>query len=205
MSVAGMFLPAGTNVVPEPCIVGDHNDIQEKVGGIFDAVTNAYGDDNQAVFVGYVNDTGLVDGMPLNYLATALFNRELHGDCVVVWGLDSDGVYDGENHDLPQQACEFISGQLLLWTAEQYNEAVLVSVLLREAVERGFATKEEVISLNDELYNYVSTGNIEALPDGEARLFELLDKVMESLTLQEQVQLLYGVMVEPYRGERKED
>lgn len=71
-----------------------HKVIHEIVGGWFDAVSH------EAV-VGYVNDEGLLIGLPVNVIASALFSRPLVGDCVIVGALNERGEYDGENHDVP--------------------------------------------------------------------------------------------------------
>jgi hypothetical protein len=56
---------------------------------------------NEAI-VGYVNDEGLLIGLPVNVIATALFGRPLVGNCVVMGALNERGEYDGENHSVPQ-------------------------------------------------------------------------------------------------------
>lgn len=68
--------------------------LNELVGGYIDAVR---GDD----FVGYVNDEGLLIGLPYNLFASILFGRDLVGNVVIVGALNENGVYDGENHDVP--------------------------------------------------------------------------------------------------------
>ena len=72
-----------------------HTLIHEIVGGWFDAVAGEE-------IVGYVHDEGLLIGLPLNAVASLLFQRPLVGDCVVVGSLNEKGVYDGENHDVPE-------------------------------------------------------------------------------------------------------
>lgn len=67
--------------------------IRDIVGGWFDCVR---GDD----FHGYVNDTGLIDGLPINPIATALFGRILAGNAIVFGSLDARGEYDGYEHHL---------------------------------------------------------------------------------------------------------
>lgn len=75
----------------------DHIDINSMVGGWFDCVRSRDG-----AIVGYVNDTGLTDGMAPNLVASLLFARPLYGPCVVVGGLNEAGEYDGDNHDVPE-------------------------------------------------------------------------------------------------------
>lgn len=69
--------------------------LQEVVGGYIDAVR---GED----FVGYVNDEGLLIGLDYNPLASALLERSLVGNVVLVGAFNSKGVYDGADHDVPE-------------------------------------------------------------------------------------------------------
>jgi hypothetical protein len=71
-----------------------HRVIHEIVDGWFDCVA-------KESIVGYVNDEGLLIGLPVNVIASALFGRPLVGTCVVLGALNSRGEYDGENHDVP--------------------------------------------------------------------------------------------------------
>lgn len=111
MGTYGILLPCdGTE--PLPVSVGDHLHIADMVGGHFDVVTfdynaNALGaldaprDAQEFVAVGYLNDTGLVDGLPMNAMGSIMFGRDLYGPIVVVSGTSPNGEYDGDNHDIP--------------------------------------------------------------------------------------------------------
>lgn len=191
MSVAGMFLPCGVGAQPVPVLVGDVADIQSKVGGVFDCVTAVLSkDDNSAIVVGYINDMGALDGSELNYLATALFQRELAGDVVVVWGCDENGQYDGENHDLPEQVSHWMCTHLLDWTAERYNEAIMLHAMLSEAVSRGLATDAEVTDLKNALYAATHIADEEALKEAEEVLMTLLNRLSDSMSVTEMLELL---------------
>ena len=72
-------------------------DIRSMVGGWFDCVRT-----DDGALVGYVNDSGLTDGMAPNVMASIVFGRPLYGPCVVVGGLNEAGEYDGDNHDVPE-------------------------------------------------------------------------------------------------------
>jgi hypothetical protein len=201
MSVLGVLLPCGTGVEPTPIFVGDYTDIQDKVGGLFDAVTAILGDDNDAVVVGYINDDSAFNGSDMNFLATSLFRRELYGDCVVVWGLDENGVYDGDNHDLPDSVVHWMCTKLLERTAEAYNESIMLNEMLVEAVRRGLTTKEEVNTVKEQLYNGVSYGDIECVKDGEEKMMNILNRLSSSMSVNDMLDLLYGKLV----GEDSED
>lgn len=70
-------------------------ELQTMVGGLIDCVRN---DD----LVGYVNDEGLLMGLPLNGWASLMLGQPLVGDVVIVGGYNKAGYYDGENHDIPE-------------------------------------------------------------------------------------------------------
>jgi hypothetical protein len=82
------------------------------VGGYIDAVRFDYDQEacemlsapegaKEFTAVGYINDTGLLDGLPINTMASIVFGRELRGPVVVVSGTSTSGEYDGDNHDVP--------------------------------------------------------------------------------------------------------
>lgn len=197
MLTAGMFIPSGVRVNPEPCFIDGVDDIQTHVGGMFDVVTTTMGmDNNECVLVGYVNDTGLVDKLPLNYLATALFSREIHGEVVVVWGLDAEGNYDGDNHDLPENIQEFMMTELVRFTAENYNEAVFIKQVCAIAVLKGHKTREEIVAMSDRLYNASILGDVDALADGEAELRDLLDWAGENVSEKDFAEFLLRQIIE---------
>ena len=79
-----------------------HTEIHEIVGGWFDCVRTD-------TLIGYVHDTGLIDGLPVNPIATALFGRILCGTCVVFGAMNKKGEYDGDDHDVPVNDLEMIS------------------------------------------------------------------------------------------------
>lgn len=81
----------------------DHIEINSLVGGWFDCVRTQDG-----VLVGYVNDTGLIDGLPANIHASMIFGRPLYGPCVLVGGMSPDGEYDGDNHPVPDHIARAI-------------------------------------------------------------------------------------------------
>ena len=73
-----------------------HEVIQRVVDGWFDVVR---GDE----VIVYVNDEGLlIDGMEPNVLASWMTERVIFGNVLVVGCLNEKGVYDGDDHDVPQ-------------------------------------------------------------------------------------------------------
>lgn len=155
---AGIFLPAGSNVEPQQIFVEDYKSIQSMIGGNFDVVRTDMGQPDVAL-VGYVHDEGLLLDLEYNFLATALFKQELHGDCVVVWGLSPNGVYDGDNYDVPSHIAEFLQTELLAKTSGAYNMATSVSFALSYAVSAGLIDEEEVDRIVVGLYDSAGTKN----------------------------------------------
>lgn len=111
-----MGVLVGTDIekAPEAAVLGSLEDIQSKVGGIIDAVRMEFGDDDaKFTLVGYVHDEGLLLDLPLNYMASMLFERELRGPVVLVSGTNPESKeYDGENYDIPSEFFDFLSGYM---------------------------------------------------------------------------------------------
>lgn len=145
--VSGVYLPAGVGVEPEPVFIDSENyeSIQQHVGGVFDVIRMDVPAQNgeTGVLLGYIHDESLILGMEYNYLATALFRRELHGGCVVLWGNNPNGAYDGDVYDLPAEVTEQITHKLVEYTAGVYNEAAVMELAFQYAVSQGVVTEEE--------------------------------------------------------------
>lgn len=135
-----LYLPAGPFVEPQETLVGGVESIQDLTEGIFDAVRRPV---KNGVLVGYVNDNAIFDEMPFNYLATAMFGQSLYGPCVLVWGTNPDGEYDGEDYDLPTWFVEFATTTFLQGVADAYNDATAMTVIFGVAIEQGLLTREE--------------------------------------------------------------
>jgi Domain of unknown function (DUF3846) len=132
-----------------------HLAINEVVGGWFDSVS-----ENGLGIVGYINDEGLLIGLPMNAVASALFGRPLAGDCVVIGALNEQGEYDGENHDVP----DFVWSEQFAKVAQAVLADTEYSQVLNEwaSDDDNFAPK--VIGMDDEqMDNYFATGE---LPNG---------------------------------------
>lgn len=86
---------------------------------IKETVSSEYGDWFDCVrgsdYVGYVNDTGLIDGLPLNYIASILFGRVICGDAILFGSFSPDGEYDGDEHDVPEWVVVAVNQHYLLW------------------------------------------------------------------------------------------
>lgn len=139
-----------------------HQAINELVGGWFDCVRNYDNDEPTSQIVGYIHDEGLLIGLPINYVASALFARPLVGDCVIVGALSEQGDYDGENHDLPEA---FLTSDFATLAQEVHNDPQV-----REVVEREVANIDlnpKVVPMNDEQFEAWLLGKL-----SEADIYE---------------------------------
>lgn len=153
--VMGWFLPKGINVQPEPVLVpSDAQAIADLIGcSLIDAVRHTVGHDDghQTTIVGYVDDEGLLGEIGLgdvNHLATKLFHRDEHlvGNVVVVGGLNAAGLYDGDNHDIP----DWLFGcadDLTEMAAMDYNQSVAVVAAVLSSLQDGVISSDELSEL----------------------------------------------------------
>lgn len=92
---------------------GSYDFIKDAINGFFDCVRS---DDGR--FHAYVDDEGLLKGLPINAIATALFGRILTGPCVVFGTLNQDGENDGCEHSVTGEAIrsvEYLAGAYKMW------------------------------------------------------------------------------------------
>jgi hypothetical protein len=115
-----------------------HTLIHEIVGGWFDCVRGEE-------IVGYVHDEGLLIGLPVNAVASMLFQRPLVGDCVVIGSLNEKGEYDGENHDVPMA---YTSGRFFDFAKEIAEMEVIKEMLAKTISEMDFSPT--ITSLNED-------------------------------------------------------
>lgn len=179
MLKAGLYLPCGVGASPEPCFIDTYEDIQSHVGGVFDVVVSDCGGQPDVQFVGYVHDEGLVLGLEMNYLATALFTREIRGGVVVMWGLNENGYADGESYDIPDDMAKFLCADLVEFAAETYNDAVFMDLFLGLAVQENLATADEITELKLNLYKSASLGDYDALVGFENSLLAVLNRLRD--------------------------
>lgn len=187
----------GENVVSEPCFVDDMDDIQRQVGGVFDVVTTTMGvDDGKCVVVGYINDEGLVNGLPLNFLATALFQREIHGDVVVVWGLNGSGKYDGSKYDLPTGMMDFLLHDLVTATAEIYNDAQFTKLMVELAVHKGHISPETYIQYQRDMVSALRGEDRERIMELDAQLTAIVEWCNANVSEAEVAKFILGRIAE---------
>lgn len=82
--------------------------IRQTVGGLFDCV-------RAGKFHGYVNDTGLIDGLPLNPIASIVFGQVICGDAILFGSFSASGEYDGYEHSIDPAVVEAVKRQWFLY------------------------------------------------------------------------------------------
>lgn len=79
---------------------------KETFGIIKDTISSPHGTWFDCVcgenFRAYVNDTGLIDGLPLNPIASIVFGQVICGDVIFFGSYTPAGQWDGEEHDVPE-------------------------------------------------------------------------------------------------------
>ena len=178
-TISALFLPAKIGEVcdPEPILIGDYTTINEQIGGYFDTVRcdAVDSDGDPVVLVGYVHDEGRIQNMDINWLASMLFNQQLHGPCVLTWALDETGIMDGDGHDMPEQVANFICDDLLQQARHTLHLTKTIQMLVPLALKRGIITKAE----KDELVHWVEEeGDIEENTEHALKMRDRLEMIV---------------------------
>jgi hypothetical protein len=160
MSTEGILLPCdGTE--PLPVSVGDNEDLRSMVGGYIDCVSCSFGDDmletleapedaTPFTVCGYINDEGLLDGLPINTMASIVFGRELRGPVVLVSATGPDGDEDGENYDIPVWFSNAVfNGGLHELATLLVKNADIEAQAIRLAVQDGVFTDLQLVELSE--------------------------------------------------------
>lgn len=79
-------------------------------------------------FHGYVNDTGLIDGLPFNPVCSIIFGQVICGDVIIFGSFSPTGEYDGYEHDVPEWVAQSVRQQYFLWK-ENADEAMRLEKL----------------------------------------------------------------------------
>lgn len=102
-------------------VTGGYKQLQTLVDGLIDAVTHT-----QMEISGYVNDEGLVLGLPFNKVASVVFSQYLCGDVVVCGTPDEDGN-DTDIHEVIIGYCERINS-IRKWHEEAVSDREALSI-----------------------------------------------------------------------------
>lgn len=171
----GVLLGTEIEKAPEPAIVGGLEDIQSKVGGTIDAVRIDMGNEEaRFTLVGYVHDEGLLLDMPVNYMASMLFERELRGPVVLVSGTNPESKeYDGENYDIPSEFFEFLTSYIHAELKRAFTTTKFMAMCLQVAREDKAITPAEakqILQCIDALGNEQIGGTGRDLPTAARNL-----------------------------------
>ena len=87
--IIGCVLPSGVGKSIKRVIIGELEDLQRLVGGQIEPITMQGGDDFFITML--VNEDGRQQDLEMNWIASALFMREIVGDVVLVGANVTDG------------------------------------------------------------------------------------------------------------------
>ena len=174
-AITGLLLNTGVGASIDTVQVTDLESIQGYVGGLIDAVRQPIDDD--IYVVGYVHDEGFILDLEMNWIASALFGREIRGNVVLVNGNNEVGEYDGYNHDLPSDFIEYMKTVFLARVATTYNESQIILALLQSAASDDIIEPEKLDELLEALSEAVETGD----RDATNKAGELMRNVLSEL------------------------
>lgn len=174
-AVTGLLLNTGVGASIDTVQVTDLESIQGYVGGLIDAVRQPIDDD--IYVIGYVHDEGFILDLEMNWIASALFGREIRGNVVLVNGNNDVGEYDGYNHDLPSDFIEYMKTAFLARVATTYNESQIILALLQSAASDDIIEPEKLDELLVALSEAVETGD----RDATNKAGELMRNVLSEL------------------------
>jgi hypothetical protein len=169
---SAVLLKADPNQEPEPILLGGGDtdrvsEIQAKVGGVFDAVrrgaVDTSGENKAFQIVGYVHDEGRILKLPLNPMATMLFEQNIFGDVVLVSATNPEtGEADGEDYDIPSAFTQYLIQAMY----DEMRESLAFSKFISAAIAK--AVKDDVISNADamEFIAWLSQQEDEGTPMG---------------------------------------
>jgi len=143
-NIEAVLLPTEEGAEPTPVSVGDLQTLRDLVGGHIDAVQVEYNTDELPIkfsddylscrVVGYLNDEGLLLGLPMNKLATLVFGRPLFGPVVLVGGDDGGG----NDTPLPEWFLRNIYSGALQETVKELDEsAKVLATAVKFGIEDG--------------------------------------------------------------------
>ena len=177
--VTGLLLNAGVGGTIDTITIDGLESIQSYVGGTIDAVRAEVADTICAV--GYVHDEGLILDLEMNWLASALFSREIRGNVVLVNGYNKDNEYDGDNHEFPEVFVRYMKTSFLKKVANAYNESQMISAMLQYSLDTGLITREGIDNLMEELGEAIQADDEVGLEDLSVKIEEIMAKLDNSM------------------------
>lgn len=163
MLKASILLPQGNGKFPDPILVDDYDDIQREVGGLFTCVGwDGEVSGTRINVVGFLPDEVTERSHDtINWYASALFEQELYGPCVLAWGLSPNGESDGDIYDMPDMFSEFIFGSFTEAVVRAFCTANVMGKMFEAAVTEGVITHDEL----DRLMTFIEAMNDDTLDE----------------------------------------
>lgn len=157
--ITGVVVYADPSKEPETVLLGGGDtdrvsEIQQYVGGTFDAVRRGCSDTSGAnkpfMLIGYVHDEGRILNMPMNSVASVLFDQHIFGDVLLVNGTNPEtDEYDGETYGLPIAFADYIIRGMYPEIVDSMMFSKMLATAVGQAVKDGTITQEEFTRLND--------------------------------------------------------
>jgi len=138
-AVIGCVLPAGVGGAIRRVIIEDLEDLQKLVGGYIEPLTAQASEDFFITML--VNENGRAEDLEMNWVASALFKREIVGDVVLV---RAQADNNEEFMDLPTDFISWLEERHMPRVADAYNQTMMVSALFKFAVTENLIAEEEV-------------------------------------------------------------
>jgi hypothetical protein len=173
-AVIGCVLPAGVGGQIKRVIIEDLNDLQKLVGGYIEPVTAQFAEDFFVTML--VNEEGIQQDLEMNWIASALFMREIVGDVVLVRAQDDNGVLADDFLDLPTEFIGWLEERHMPKVANAYNQTLMVSAMFRLAVQENLIPEDEVEQFFIDTMVYLEGGEI--APELQKKTTEFIDKVI---------------------------
>jgi hypothetical protein len=173
-STIGCVLPAGVGGSIKRVIIEDLDDLQRLVGGNIEPLTAQASEDLFITML--INEDGREKDLEMNWIASALFMREIVGDVVLVRSVDENGVLADDFMDLPTEFITWLEERHMPRVADSYNKTMMVSAIFKFAVMENLIPEEEVDDFLADTMVYLEGGEVTA--EEQKRTTEFIDRVV---------------------------
>lgn len=187
MLKASILLPQGNGKFPDPILVNDYEDIQREVGGLFTTIAYRGEVSGEKIdLIGFVPDEIHEHTHDtINWYASALFEQEVHGPCVLAWGLSPNGESDGDIYDMPDTFSQFIFGSFTDAVVRAYGTSYMMSAMFESAVAEGVISEDELEKIMEAL-EAMNNGTFDEYTQAQRLDFMLLLNTVEGYVLRKE-------------------
>jgi hypothetical protein len=123
-----------------------------------------------------INEDGREKDLEMNWIASALFMREIVGDVVLVRSVDENGVLADDFMDLPTEFITWLEERHMPRVADSYNKTMMVSAIFKFAVMENLIPEEEVDDFLADTMVYLEGGEVTA--EEQKKTTEFIDRVV---------------------------